>query len=168
MYQRKLLYRWLFYAAASFFLLALQHLALRRVQLWGVHPFLLPVLPAVAAVWEDRQESLCAAAVFGLLCDLLLSPPIPCFYVLLFSVTALLSGLIAAHLIVPGIFCALATSGLALLLNGLLQSLILSYRGVAGLSAAAIITGRELVATLPLVPLVYLVYRLIHRRFPAD
>ena len=126
------------------------------------------MLVAVAAAWEDRQESLCAAAVLGLLCALLFSPVVPCFYVLTFAAAAFLTGLISKHLIVPGFFCALVASAAAVALSGLLHALFLTFRGVADPAAAASILGRELVLTLPLVPLVYLLYRPIHRRFAAD
>lgn len=161
-------YRWLFYGAAAGLFLLVQALLCNRLHLWGVHPFLPPVLAAVAAVWEDRQESLCAAAVFGLLCDLTTSPPFPAFYTVLFALTALLAGLIAKYLIMPGFFCALTASAAALVLHGVFHALALTTRGVSDLTAAAVLTGRETLLTLPLVPLVYLLFRAIHRRFPAE
>ena len=101
MNQRNIWYRWLFYGLAAALFLILQAAALRHVRVWGIHPFLPPVLVAVAASWEDRQEGLCAAAVFGLLCDLTMTPPIPCFYVLSFTAIAFLSGLVAKRWILP-------------------------------------------------------------------
>lgn len=168
MKQGSLFYRWLFYGLAAGLGLFLQGLVLNHLRVWGIHPFLPPVMVAVAAAQEDRQEGLCAAAVFGLICDLTASPVIPCFYILTFAVTAFLAGWIAKHLIVPGFFCALVTSVLALLVNGLFHTLFLTYQGLRDLSAAAAITGCELMLTLPLIPLVYLLFRPIHRRFLAD
>ncbi len=168
MKQGSLFYRWLFYGLAAVLGLVLQGLVLNRLRVWGIHPFLPPVLTAVAAAQEDRQEGLCAAAVFGLVCDLTLSPIIPCFYILTFALTAFLAGLIAKQLIVPGFFCAMAASVAALLLNGAFHTLILTSRGAGNLAAAAAITGGELLLTLPLIPLVYLLLRPIHRRFLAD
>lgn len=168
MNQRNAFPRWLFYAGAAILLLLLQSLVLNRLRIWGVHPFLPPMMVAVAASWEDRQESLWAAAVFGVICDLTLHPPIPCFYTVLFTAAAFLSGLIAAHWIASVFFCAAVTSMVALLLDGAFHILILTYRGVSDLGAAALILGRELLLTLPLLPLVYFLFRPIHRRFPAD
>ena len=164
----KTFYRWLFYALAAGACLMVQGLILDRLRLWGIHPFLPPVLVAVAAAREERQESLCAAAVFGLVCDLTMSPVIPCFYILTFAAAAFLTGLMAKHLIVPGFFCALAASVLAIVLNGAFHTLFLTYRGVGNFAASAAITGSELLLTLPLMPLVYLLYGPIHRRFQAD
>ena len=168
MNQKNLWYRWLFYSLGGILFLILQGLVLNRVRLWGVHPFLPPVLVAVAAAHEDRQESLCAAAVFGLLCDLTMQPPIPCFFVLTYVAAAFLAGLISTRWMQPGFFCALVASLAALLIGDGFHALILSVRGVNDLHAAAAITGRELALTLPLTPLVYLLFRRIHRRFPAD
>lgn len=163
-----LFYRWLFYGLAAVLCLLLQGFVLSRLQVWGVHPFVPPVLIAVAAAQEDRQECLCAGAVFGLVCDLLLSPVVPCFYTVTFALTAFLAGLIAKQLLVPGFFCALASSLLALLLNGAFHALFLTYRGIHDLRSAALITGCELLLTLPLIPLVYLLFRPIHRRFRSE
>ncbi len=163
-----LFYRWLFYGLAAGLCLLLQGILLSRIHVWGVHPFLPPVLVAVAAAQEDRQESLCAGAVFGLICDLTMSPIIPCFYTIVFSLSAFLAGLAAKQLIVPGFFCALATSVMTLLINGVFQILFLTYRGVNDLRSAAVIIGCELLLTLPLIPLVYLLFRPIHRRFQTD
>jgi len=168
MKQGSLFYRWLFYGLAAGLCLLVQSLVLNRLRVWGIHPFLPPVLAAAAAAQEDRQEALCAGAVFGLICDLIMSPVIPCFYILTFAATAFLAGWIAKHMIVPGFFCAVVCSLLALLVNGLFHTLFLTYRGISDLPAAVAITGGELLLTLPLIPLVYLLFRPIHRRFLSE
>ena len=168
MSQRNALYRWFFYALAACLFLFLQGLLFNRLQVWGIHPFLPPVLAVTAAVWEDRQESLCAGAVFGLLCDLVMRPPIPCFYVLAFSAAAFLAGFIAKGWIQPGFFCALAVSVSSLILCGGFFALIFSIRGINDPAVAVSIIGRELLLTLPLIPFVYLLFRHIRRRFPAE
>ncbi|MBQ2061542.1 MAG: rod shape-determining protein MreD [Oscillospiraceae bacterium] len=168
MSQRNALSRWIFYALAAGWFLFLQGMLFNRLQVWGIHPFLPPVLAVIAAVWEDRQESLCAGAVFGLLCDLAMRPPIPCFYVLTFSAAAFFAGLIAKRWIQPGFFCALAVSLASLVLTGAFDALVFSVRGINDPAAAVSIMGRELLLTLPLIPLVYLLFRHIRRRFPAE
>lgn len=168
MNQRNIWYRWLFYGLAAGLFLLLQNLLLWRIRVWGIHPFLPPVLVAVAASWEERQEGICAAAVFGLLCDLTMTPPIPCFYLLTFIASAFFAGLVAKRWMLPGFFCAVVVSLAAIIINGVFQALLLSLRGIHDLGAAASITGRELLLTAPLIPFVYLLFRRIHRRFPAD
>ena len=50
MKQGSLFYRWLFYGLAAVLGLVLQGLVLNRLRVWGIHPFLPPVLTAVAYV----------------------------------------------------------------------------------------------------------------------
>ena len=168
MNQRNIWYRWLFYGLGAVLFLLLQSVVLWRIRVWGIHPFIPPVLVAVAASWESRQEGICAAAVFGLLCDLTMSPPIPCFYLLTFTASAFFAGLVAKRWILPGFFCAVAVSLGAMIINGAFQALLLSFRGINDPGAAASITGREMLLTAPLIPLVYLLFRRIHRRFTTD
>jgi len=162
------MFRWLFYGLGAGLFLILQGVVLWRIRIWGVHPFIPPVLVAVAASWEDRQEGVCAAAVFGLLCDLTMTPPIPCFYLLTFTASALFAGLVASRWILPGFFCAVAVSLAAIVINGAFQSLLLPFRGIYDPGAAAAIAGRELLLTAPLIPLVYLLFLRIHRLFKAE
>lgn len=168
MKQGNLLYRWLFYGFAAAVLMAVQTLVLNGLRLWGVHPFLPPVLVGAVAACEDRQESLCAAAVFGLLCDLLLPAVVPCFYTLTFAATALLAGWISRRFMMPGFLCSLFSALLALLLHGVLYALFLSYSHTVLFSAAAGLIGKELILSLPLIVPVYLLLRPIHLRFPAE
>ena len=168
MKQGNLFYRWLFYALAVAVLMAVQALVLNGLRVWGVHPFLPPVLVGAVSAWEDRQESLCAAAVFGLLCDLLTPAVIPCFYTLSFAAAALLTGLIAKRLMMPGFLCSAVSALLALLLNSILYALFLSYGHTVPFSAAALLTVKELLLSLPLILPVYLLLRPIHLRFRAE
>ena len=168
MKQGNLFYRWLFYALAAAVLMAAQSLLLNGLRLWGVHPFLPPVLVGAVAACEDRQESLCAAAVFGLLCDLLLPAVIPCFYTLTFAAAALPAGLLAKRLMMPGLLCSAVSALLALLLHGVLYALFLSYSHTVTFSAAAGLIGKELLVSLPLLLPVYLLLRPIHLRFRAE
>lgn len=168
MKQGNLFYRWLFYALAAAAWMAAQSLVLSGLRVWGVHPFLPPVLVGVIASCEDRQESLCAAAVFGLTCDLLMPAVIPCFYVLSFASAALLAGWIAKRLMIPGFLCSAVSAVAALLLNSLLYALFLSARHTVAASAATLLAFRELLLTLPLIPPVYFLLRPIHLRFRAE
>ena len=168
MNQRYIWGRWLLYGLGAALFLVLQNVLFWRIRVWGIHPFVPPILVAIAASWESRQEGICAAAVFGLLCDLTMTPPIPCFYLLTFSASAFLAGLVAKRWILPGFFCAVAVSLAAIIINGAFQTLLLSFRGIQDLHAAASITGRELLLTAPLILPVYLLFRRIHRHFPAD
>ena len=87
--------KWLLYAAGVFLCCLLHGFVLQYVELLGVMPFLFPMIPAVIAMYEGPfSGTICGIAV-GVLCDLTISAPIPCFYTLVFPAVSLLSGLLS-------------------------------------------------------------------------
>ena len=164
MTQRDYFYKWLFYALVGLLWVAVQQLVLNRLDFWGgVHPFALPLIPVMAAILERRMESAFFAVGVGLFCDLLLPGVIPCFYTLAFLAAALLCGLIAGRVIVPGFLCAFVCSTLTLVLTDLLLLLFLFPTTQFTATDAFSLMGRELLLSLPFAPLVFLTYRKIWR-----
>ena len=102
--------KWTAYGAACLLLLFAHALTLSHLRVWGIAPFLPPLLPAVLASMEDRLEGFVFALAFGALCDLALTAPLPCLYTIAFPLTALLAALIARSVLQPGILCSLAVS----------------------------------------------------------
>ena len=88
--QRDMFFKWLYYAGATLLLVLVQSLVLNRIFVWGVHPFLPPLIAAITAMLEGPGEGTAFAGVFGLLCDLTMPGIIPCFYTLAFLAAALL------------------------------------------------------------------------------
>ena len=68
--QRDMFFKWLYYAGATLLLVLVQSLVLNRICVWGVHPFLPPLIAAITAMLEGPGEGAAFAGVFGLLCDL--------------------------------------------------------------------------------------------------
>ena len=110
--------KWTAYALACLLLLFGHELTLAHLRVWGIAPFLPPLLPAVLASMEDRLEGFVFALAFGVLCDLALTAPLPCLYTIAFPLTALLAALIARSVLQPGILCSLAVSTAAFVLVG--------------------------------------------------
>ena len=52
MTRRMLTIKWVFYSLWTLLFLLVQQLVLPHIRIWGVHPFLLPMLSAVAASFE--------------------------------------------------------------------------------------------------------------------
>ncbi len=156
MNQRDLFYKWLFYSATALFFLIMQGLLLNRLSLWdGVHPFLPPLLALMPSTLENRDESTLFAVIFGFCTDLLMPGPIPGFYTLVFLTAAVLSGLIAGRLLMPGFLCACVCSTMGLLISGLLYLLTaLSHPAISLLDALGLM-GRELLLTLPFSPVIF-------------
>ena len=164
MSQRDLFYKWLFYSLLGLLWLSLQQLLLNRLSLWGgIHPFILPMVPAMIAILERRQESAFYATCAGLLCDLLFPGSFPGLYTLTFLVIILLTGVIARRLILPGFLCAFVCSVFALLLSSGFHLLFLSASANFTFSSALSLTARELLLSLPLFPLLFLSFRKIRR-----
>ena len=51
--QRDMFFKWLYYAGATLLLVLVQSLVLNRICVWGVHPFLPPLIAAITAMYFD-------------------------------------------------------------------------------------------------------------------
>jgi rod shape-determining protein MreD len=162
--QRDMFFKWLYYAGATLLLVLVQSLVLNRICVWGVHPFLPPLIAAITAMLEGPGEGAAFAGVFGLLCDLTMPGIIPCFYTLAFLAAALLAAVIAKRFLSQGFLCAVLCAALALVITDLLHTVLLTFRQGVELSAALSLTGREAAVTVVLSPLVYLLLRSVHNR----
>lgn len=162
--QRDMFFKWLYYAGATLLLVLVQSLVLNRICVWGVHPFLPPLIAAITAMLEGPGEGAAFAGVFGLLCDLTMPGIIPCFYTLAFLAAALLAAVIAKRFLSQGFLCAVLCASLSLLVTDLLHTLLLTFRQGVELTAALSLTGREAAVTVVLSPLVYLLLRSVHNR----
>lgn len=161
--------KWAVYSLCALLLVVLQGLVLVQVRIWGIHPFLLPAIAVIPATLERSEGALIFAAFFGLLCDLLAPVAgLPCFYCLVFFAAAVCAWLLAARVVVAGLFCSLAAVAVALGLCGVLHLVVLSARGQADVSAALALLGGELVLSLPLTVLVHFPFRYIHRVTEVD
>ena len=130
--------KWTAYALACLLLLFGHELTLAHLRVWGIAPFLPPLLPAVLASMEDRLEGFVFALAFGVLCDLALTAPLPCLYTIASPLTALLAALIARSVLQPGILCSLAVSTAAFVLVDLITAVTLLAGGRSELSAIAL------------------------------
>ncbi len=157
--------KWTAYALVCLLLLFGHELTFAHLRVWGLAPFLPPLLPAVIASMEDRLEGFVFALAFGVLCDLTLTAPLPCLYTIAFPLAALLAALIAKSVLQPGVLCSLAVSTAAFLLVDLITAVTLLAGGRAELSAIALRAARELVLSLPLLAACHPVLAFLHRKF---
>lgn len=163
MARRKLVFMWLLYGLCALILAVLQTLLFTRIRLWGMHPFVLPCIGAVIATYEDRRSSIFFAFFLGFLCDLIMPAPLPCVYMVSFSLSALWSALLTRRAVVPGLVSSLTVSALALALNGFLQVLVLFYLRGSVFVPGLLLLLRELAVSLPTAILVHLFVARIHR-----
>lgn len=162
------IFKWTLYAAATVLCLAVQGAVLQRVEVWGVLPFLIPLLAAVPASYEGPLPGTVFALALGVLCDLLLPEPLPCFYTLLFPLIGLGAGLLAQNWLPAGILCSLACAAGAFALTGAFRCFLLMVRGQEVWPVGARLCLREFCVTAPLVFPVTWLYRAVFRRTRFD
>ena len=160
--------KWVLYALAGLACTVVQAAVLQRFTLWGVIPFLYPLIAALPATFEGPAAGTVYALAAGVLCDLLLPSPIPCFYTLIFPLVGLSAGLLSQSLILAGYLCSAAASLPAYLLTGVFHCIVLWATGHAAWTAGLSVTLRELCVSLPWsLPMAWL-FRKVYRRVHID
>ncbi len=163
-----LVFKWTVYALATLLLFGLQSLVLDQLHPFGLTPFLYPMLPAVAAMYEGSRRGPAFALALGVVCDLILSGPFEGFFTLVFTLIGIVSGVVAENAISPGFLCGLVVSGGALLGTAGMRILIHALSGGGYLALMAQIALGETLITLPAIVVVLPLYRVIHRRCASD
>ena len=160
--------KWVLYALAGLACTVVQAAVLQRFTLWGVIPFLYPLIAALPATFEGPAAGTVYALAAGVLCDLLLPSPLPCFYTLIFPLVGLSAGLLSQSLIPAGYLCSAAASLPAYLLTGVFHCIVLWATGHAAWTAGLSVTLRELCVSLPWsLPMAWL-FRKVYRRVHID
>ena len=157
--------KWTFYALATLLLCFFKRVLLGSVTVWGVLPFLPPVLLAVVASFEQPKAAVLSGIVFGALCDLVLPASFPCLYTLAFTLAALLTSTVMSSLLQQGFARALVSSVLTFAVVDLFQSIAMLTRGAA-LPAMLYLFARETLVSCALLLPSYPVLHAIRRIFP--
>ena len=163
-----IIWKWTVYALATLALFALQYLLLNQVVVWGIRPFLYPMLPAVVSSYEGLYRGSVFSLCLGLVCDILLPGPFEGFYTVTFAVIGILSGRIGESALPSGWLCGLLVSALALLLTGGARILVQFFAGDGYLSLMGTIALQEMLLTLPALVVVLPLYRRIFRKLPNE
>ena len=158
--------KWTFYALAALLLCFFKRVLLGSVSVWGVLPFLPPVLLAVMASFEQPRSAVLSGIVFGGLCDLVLPASLPCLYTLAFTAAALLISTLLSNLLQQGFARALLATVLAFLVTDLLQALALLPRsGMSALLPMLHLFAKETALSCLLLLPSYPLLRAVHRLF---
>ena len=158
--------KWTFYALAALLLCFFKRVLLGSVSVWGVLPFLPPVLLAVMASFEQPKAAVLSGIVFGALCDLVLQASLPCLYTLAFTAAALLISTLVSNLLQQGFARALLATVLAFLVTDLLQALALLPRsGMSALLPMLHLFAKETALSCLLLLPSYPLLRAVHRLF---
>ena len=162
------IFKWALYAAAAALCFFVQAFVLQRFTVWGVIPFVFPALAAIPATYEGPVPGTVFALAVGVVCDLLLPEPLPCFYTLVFPLVGLCAGLISLSWLPAGFLCSLAATALGFVFPGVFHCLLLWAREKAAWGDGAFVCFRELVVSLLLAIPVTMLFSAVHRRTHLD
>ncbi len=159
-----LIFKWSTYSVLSLLVLLIQGL-LPEIRLFGVALFLPPVLVALLASLEPNLQGVIFALCFGLLCDLSLLGPIPCFYLISFILIAFLSILLSTRILNTELLRSLAVAPAGILLSALLRLPFLLANSTASFTEVLLYGGKELLLAVPFVVPLHFLFIFFHRRF---
>lgn len=162
------IFKWTLYAMATALCFLAQLFVLQRMTILGVIPFIYPVIPAVLATYEKAVSGTVFALAVGVVCDLILPGPIPCFYTLVFPVAGLCAALLSKGLLTAGFVCSLAATATAFTLTGVFHCVLLWIQGKAAWSAGASVCAREFLVSAVLILPVMLLFSAVYRRTHLD
>lgn len=162
--RNEIILKWLIYSAATAVWFLVQGAFCQRLTLWGVIPFLYPMLAAIPATFEAPVPATVFALCLGVLCDILLPDAMPCLYTLIFPVIGLCASLLAQSLLHPGMLCSLAVTAVAFVLTDLFRCFLLATAGVSPWGTGLSILVREFLVTAPLLIPVTVLYRAVYRK----
>lgn len=160
--------KWLLYAGATALCFLVQGGLLQRLEFWGVIPFLYPLLAAIPATYEGPLAGSIFSLILGVLCDLLLPGPIPCFHTLVFPLVGLCAGLLAQSWLPAGFLCSMVSTVAAFALTDGFHCLLLWMLGKAAWSAGALLALREFCVALPFTFLLTPLYRSVYLKTRSD
>ena len=156
--------KWTLYSAAAVLCLFVQGAFLQRVTVWGVIPFLYPLLAAIPATYESPVSGTVFALCVGIFCDLLLPDPIPCLYTLVFPLAGLCGALLSRGLLPAGFFCSLTAGAMAFLVTDGFRCFALWINGRAAWQTGGFLMLREFCVTAPLILPMTLLFRTVARK----
>ena len=164
MTKRELTFKWITYALCTLLLMFLRTLLIGNAHLWGVLPFLPPIILACVASLEESASAAVFGLVFGIYCDLLLDAPLPCLYTVSFTLAAMLAVFLSKSVLQQGFVRVFAVTVLTFVVIDFLSMLVLAVRtGAALLPMLSLCVRETLVSCLLLV--CYPLFLLIHRFF---
>lgn len=161
--KRDIAVKWTAYGIASLFLILLHTFLLHDVHIWGVVPFLPPLLVGCIAATEQYKSAAIYAICLGFLCDITLSAPFFGICTIALTAGALVSYLLAAQVFPDTFFGRLLSSASALAVFSLFCCVTLLIKGQS-LWPLLYMAFRELSVSLLLFPFVYPVLIFVHNR----
>ena len=163
--KKALMTKWGLYSAALFLFIFLQQLVLDELCLWGVVPFLMPMVVAVAAALEGAVPGTVFGIFVGSLCDLAGGGVLSGVYTLSFFCIALAVAILAKYWVSRSVFGSLIWALIAFAIIDAVQILFLMVFFHAEPLIALSLAGREAAVSILFVIPIFLLYNYLHRLF---
>lgn len=159
------IWKWTAYGAVLFLALILQGAVCPFIAVGGAHPNLTTTLVIIIALFEGALNGSLCGALIGLFAGLLLFPG-GVFYMIIFFALGFAAGRFLAVYFKKSLSTVLLWSLGSLFCVELLYYLcFFALTGKAGFASFAIVVFWELIVTLPFIPLLYILMRLIYRKW---
>ena len=162
--RRDIFIKWSLYALAALVLLFFDSLLFGSLRLWGVKPFLPPLLVVLPATYEEPWPSSLYVLCLGACCDLAFPAPFPFLYTLAFVLAAIAATLIAKYAVQPGFFCSVAATVCAFFILHLLLAAAFYFRG-AGMTSIFSLGARETAVSCLLLLVCYPIFKKLRGLF---
>lgn len=162
------IFKWALYAGATAVFFLLQGGVLQRISLWGVIPFVFPILVAVVGMYEGPLPGSVYGLTVGVLCDLLLPAFIPCFYTLVFPAVGLCAALVSQTCCRPASSVPPSLLSPVFFFTDLFHCFLLWARGQNAWAAGARLFAQEVGVSILLIIPVVLLFSAVFRRTHLD
>ena len=162
--RQETIHKWALYGLVTLLCCVWQGAALQYMRLLGVFPFIYPILAAIVSTLEGPLPGMVYSLALGVICDLTISAPIPCFYTLVFPLAGLLAGTLSRRVLSSGFLSALVTSAAAFALTGAFHGLLLMFSSRPAWEQAASVCFKELAVSIPWALPVYFLFRRVWRK----
>ena len=159
--KRYIVFKWVVYALAALVLLAFQAAVVDHVRLWGLVPWLAPMVVGVVSSYEGSRASPIFALVFGFLLDVGTAGASPGFLTFTFTLSALIAALLAEHLFSPGLLCSLVATAVCYLITALGRLFLYPFADAPLVLSLAL---GEFLLSLPFLLAVFPLCRFVHRK----
>lgn len=165
MFHSAVKFKWGLYGLAAFVCVAAQMMIFQRIRIWGVMPFVYPLLACIPAMYEGDYFGTAFAIAAGVVCDSLLPGHVPCFYTLTMPLTAWVAGKFSREWLPAGMLCAYVCTLWAYAVHGAARCFFLWAAGKAAWTPGMWTAVREAAVTIPwAVPPVTLLFRAVADR----
>ncbi len=166
--KKALITKWVLYSAALILFILLQQVLNALPAVWGVSPFLMPIIVALVAALEGPVPGTIFGICIGFFCDLIGGGIFSGIYTISFFCIALAISIISKDWVMHNIFGSLIYALISFFILDVFQTLFLLLFKGAELMVILSLAGREIAISILFTIPVFFLYNYLHRLFRYD